>query len=257
MTTAYWWQGGGKLGQVTNLGDQLGPILLSHFAGIDVEWAPAADADIICSGSIIDALPTMGWDGYIVGAGLLREYAWVDLHYATVLGVRGELTRERVVNPHKSVALGDPGLLASDLVTRQPLRHAIGVVPHWSDTKLYAAEVARAQRGGWPTPFLIDVTGDPLGVISAISSCQKIVASSLHGIITADAFGIQRRAMPFPNMHSDVEGSSFKWHDYASSIGQPINFGVTQTAPAARVRSLQAEVYEMFHTLGSQHVQAA
>lgn len=257
MTTAYWWQGGGKLGEVTNMGDQLGPILLSHFAGIDVEWAPAAEADIICCGSIIDALPESHWDGTVVGCGLLREYAWVDLKAATVLGVRGVLTRDRVVNHHKSVALGDPGILVSELVTRQPISHAVGVVPHWSDTELYPREVARAERGGWPVPYLIDVTGDPIGVISAISSCHKIVASSLHGIIAADAFGLQRRAMPFPKMHSDVEGSSFKWHDYASSIGQPINFGVTQTAPALWVRQLQSEVYEMFQTLGRRHVQAA
>ncbi len=196
---AFWWTG------KANFGDALAPLLLAHFADLEVTWAPAALADIVSTGSILDALPA-GWAGIVAGSGKLHDRS-VHLGAARVLGVRGHLTREGAAG----VVVGDPGLLASELVATSR-RFALGVVPHWSDNELFARELAASRRHCYAEPRLNRVDGDPLAVIAEIGACHKIVSSSLHGVIVADSFGIPRRAEPFPLMAtSPHEGGRFKW----------------------------------------------
>ena len=77
MTTCYWWIGDNH--DQLNLGDSLSPVLLSHFADIDVTWAPPDEADIICTGSVLDVMPHTGWTGYVLGAGQLHDTTLTDL----------------------------------------------------------------------------------------------------------------------------------------------------------------------------------
>ena len=88
-------------------------------------------------------------------------------------------------------------------------------------------------------------------MLQEIGSCHKIISSSLHGIIAADAFGIPRRAERFPAMIYDAvhEGGDFKWRDYASAIDQPIEFGTLQSAPRGRIDQIQSDLFEMFQNL--------
>ena len=246
MTTAYWWQGSDTLGHITNLGDALNPLLLNHF-GLDVTWAPVADADLICCGSVIDHLPRTGWTGTIAGAGQLQESTTTDLFDATVLGLRGHLTRHRT-RFESDVVIGDPGLLAPVLVPAVPKTIDVGVIPHWTDTELWQRE-----RNG----VLIDVRDDPLDVITQIASCQEVVSSALHGIIIADAFHIPRRAEPFPAMRTNKwEGGEFKWRDYASAICQPIEFGTVQQPQYDRIQIIQQDLTAMFQQVKEIHAPA-
>lgn len=236
--SAYWWRGSNALGHVQNVGDALNPLLLQHF-GIDATWASAADADVVACGSIIDHLPRTGYTGIVAGAGQLQESTRTDLTDATVLGVRGFLTKERVQTTGYPV-IGDPGLLAPQLASGNPGTINIGVIPHWTDTELWERERCEGA-------VLIDVTDDPLSVISQIGSCNRVVSSALHGIIIADAFAIPRRAEPFPAMLTNPwEGRTFKWADYFSSIGQSVGFGNWGTAPQRRVHQMQRDLSDMF-----------
>mgnify|MGYP001769832243 CR=1 FL=1 len=55
-------------------------------------------------------------------------------------------------------------------------------------------------------------------VIDKILSCRHIVSSSLHGIITANAYGIPVRWIQFD---TNVFGDNTKYYDHFASIGRP------------------------------------
>ncbi len=248
MARAFWWQGSDSLGHVVNLGDALNPLLLTHY-GIDATWSPIADAIIVACGSVLDQLQRSGFTGTIAGAGQLQESTTTDLTDATVLGLRGFLTKERV-RCNGFPIIGDPGLLAPQLAAASPGTINIGVIPHWTDTELW-------ERGRCEGAVLIDVRDDPLDVIAQIGSCNRIVSSALHGIIIADAFGIPRRAEPFLSMRTNKwEGGGFKWADYGSSIGQPVEFSQWQQAPTRRITQMQSDLTAMFQQVKEIHVPA-
>jgi pyruvyltransferase len=229
--TAYWWKGH------PNFGDMLTFLLMERFADTTVEWAPAQEANIFAVGSILEAIPS-GWRGIVAGSGRLFEQSTLHLEDAIILGLRGPLSAKGVKGDY---AIGDPGLLADELVTVDK-EYNLGLVPHWSDT------VLETQFGQY-NPRIIRPEGDPLEVIREIGRCRKIVSSSLHGLIVADAFGIPRR-IELVGAKFIKEGGDFKFRDYHASIGMPFTVGVLQEAPRYNVQDRQSELYDMLASLG-------
>ena len=193
---AYWWRGH------ANFGDLLTPLILG-LAGVEAEWAAPKDAQLIGIGSIATHVPP-GWGGLIFGSGKPRMSEKIDLSTATVLALRGKLTANGS-GARGDFVLGDPGLLVSLLPIKASEDIPLGIIPHWEDRKL---------AGRYPKGELIDVQGDPLAVIAKIASCRRIVSSSLHGIIVADAFGKERRWERSPRAWP------FKFADYGSVVGR-------------------------------------
>jgi pyruvyltransferase len=232
--SSYYWRG------VPNFGDWLGPLLLKHFSDIDVTWASPVDADIVSVGSVIDVLKPE-FAGIIAGSGKLHEKTPVNFPNAKIFGLRGPLTARGVKG---DFTLGDPGLLADELVPRPNKTHNLGLVPHWSDdTLIYRKEFLKYE------PLIINPRDEPLKVLSQIGSCRKIVASSLHGIIVADAFGIPRRTETTPRFLK--EGGAYKFLDHAAAVGLPFELGVTQAAPRHTVTDLQHSLFDMLEDLGT------
>jgi pyruvyltransferase len=174
VPTSYWWKGR------PNFGDELGPLLLKRFADVDVDWAPVVSADLISVGSLLHLLP-QDWSGIVAGSGTLFENTPRRFNNAQVLGVRGPLTARGMRNAG-TLAIGDPGLLANELVVAHK-EHDLGLVPHWSDTDLEHRPEFKKYK-----PLIIRPDGDPKWVLRQIGSCRKIVSSSLHGIIVADGW---------------------------------------------------------------------
>lgn len=222
---AYWWKAG-----FSNFGDELTHEILK-FLGVSEGWSAPADADLVVTGSVLEHLPE-GWAGTVCGAGKLRPESAVDLANAQVLALRGKLTLAGVqgVDPN-SVVLGDPGLLIPRWVRQFPAKHELGIVPHWSDKELHS----RFRYG-----HLIDPTKPAIEVVSQIAQCKRIISSSLHGLIVADAYGIPRQAELFPNAHR--EGGDFKYRDYASVYDDTPHFGEMWTAPHDKVRRIQEDL---------------
>lgn len=244
---AYYWAG------KANFGDLLTPLILKHFCGVDSLWVDPLFADIVVAGSVLDVLPVM-YQGIVAGAGQLHDKTHADLRHAQVFGLRGKLTAERAMLNllAPDFVIGDPGLLVSEMVpAAAPGSIELGIVPHWSDQELFKTEWQRAKRYDYALPKLIDTTGDPVDVAAAIGSCKKIVASSLHGIIVADSYGVPRRAEKFPNIDSIHEGGTFKYRDYASALDQDIGFGILRTAPRDTVITIQAQLFAMFQRVAS------
>lgn len=226
-----------------NFGDLLTPLILAKFSRIESVWARPADAQIVVTGSIIEHLPP-DWGGIVAGAGRLHPEPRA-LPNAQVLAVRGPLSAKGFTG---WPAIGDPALLADELVPKTEKRYHLGLVPHWSDTTLEMNPIFARYH-----PLVIRVGDDPHRVISQIASCRKIVASALHGIILADAFGIPRRVEIAPAMTADParEGGLFKWQDYHASLGMDLVIGVTREADRNRVVERQHEIFDVLTEVGS------
>jgi len=236
MRTYYWTK-------KPNFGDLLTPLLLKRFTGLPSTLSTPQDAELVMVGSILHHLSS-DYKGVIAGCGALQP-----LHYwfpkANILAVRGPLTLHSIKSKKGYIVLGDPGLLADELVPPQDRIYELGVVPHWSDTQL-----AKDERFTKYDPKIIDVTQDPLKVITEIAQCKKIVSSSLHGIILADAFYIPRRIELAPDMISNpFEGGTFKWEDYSLSIGMKFKTGLTQEPERNKITERQHELYDVMQEI--------
>jgi len=229
---------------VPNFGDAMAPLLLSRFGDRESEWEPISRANVVITGSVLEHIPPL-WDGHVLGAGKLYEDSRLYLytHTATIWAVRGPLTA-RQMTPG-DYALGDPGLLADELVTVKTRDIDLGVVPHHTDHTL--AEDPQWFSKDWTTT-VIDPRGKPLEVIAAIGRCRKIVSSSLHGIITADAFGIPRRYEPNKEA-SRHEGGYFKFWDYSASIHTPFVPNKVIEASRFHVEDCKFQLYDAFRSM--------
>lgn len=226
MSKIYYWRG------KQNAGDRLTPWIIQRLQQPLVIREPE-DADLVVIGSILEHLPSQ-WEGTVCGAGLLRSTTRVDLTKANVVALRGYLTAANA-DFYGEPVFGDPGLLAPRFVSSSVAKYDLGVVPHWSDNEL-------ASR--FPYAKLIDpnILG-PEEFVRAISECKRIVSSSLHGVIIADAYGIPRQAEIFAQ--AATEGGDFKFRDYASVYDTHPHFGEMWTAPAHSVRRIQNELWRV------------
>lgn len=226
MRKAYWWR------RRPNFGDELNFFLLRQL-GVDFEWGTPADSELVVVGSILEHLPA-GWSGTVCGAGQLKPESQIDLTHARVLALRGKLTAAQVTGlpKHTHVTLGDPGLLAPRFVRQPVAKYELGVIPHWSDKTLHPRH---------PEGHLIDPAQPPDQVIAEIARCKRVISSSLHGLIIADAYGIPRQAELFPQ--AAHEGGDFKFRDYASIYDDTPHFGEMWRAPHHTVERIQDELW--------------
>lgn len=236
---AYWWR------EVPNFGDALAPFLLKRFAGLDVEWDTISHASVASVGSILEHIPPL-WDGYILGSGKLMENARLHLHTKTahILSVRGPLSARGLPG---SFTLGDPGILADELVGPQEKLWDLGIVPHWEDADLVSRFTALIPKQH--TCKVIHPSGDTLTILRQIGACHRIVTSSLHGMITADAFGIPRRVEICSKMGKD--GGDFKFRDYSASIQTPFEIGKMTEPSRFRIEDVKFAVFDAYQALGA------
>ena len=187
-----------------NFGDALGPAILKRL-GLKFELVERmGQADLVTCGSVL------GFGRFQNGCRFWGTGIMDDSHgglHPTVadtyefLAVRGELTRIYAKAPD-DVVMGDPGILVPELWTATGKRSGLGVVPHYVDKRQY--------------PFadrVINVQDDVDTVIRDIASCDRILSSSLHGLIVAQAYGIPAMRLH----HPAVKGGDFKWADYQSA----------------------------------------
>ena len=226
-----------------NFGDLLTPLLLKRFTGLSSKWSEPLESELVMVGSILHHLPKH-WEGVIVGSGKLYKETNVQFPNAKILAVRGPMTAAGLKG---NIVLGDPGLLADELVGYQDKKWELGLVPHWSDTVLEHNPIFLKYK-----PKIIRVVDDPLKVIKEIGSCKKIVSSSLHGIILADAFGIPRRIELAPDMINGInEGGTFKWLDYSASINMKLVIGQTQEIDYNLINDKQNELFQVLQEVKS------
>lgn len=207
----HWWKA------VPNFGDALSALIVGHVSGRGVEHAGPGTCDLFAIGSVLQvvrrkyrAVRDDGVKPWIWGSGLLHAVPTDFLDNVRFALVRGPVSAALL--GLKVSRFGDPGLLARDLLGDLPPQNdRIGLVPHHKqldDPKIHAALTRD------PALQLIDAREDPLRVCRQIAGCRHVIASSLHGLVVADSFGIGSTWM------SPGDESHLKYHDYAAGIGR-------------------------------------
>jgi hypothetical protein len=207
----FWWQG------VANFGDALSALIVAQVSGRDVAHAGPGGCDMLALGSLIQVMRRKyreprkdGVRPWIWGAGLLHSVPADFLDNVQVALLRGPVTAALL--GVKTSHFGDPGLLTPLILGTMPPRNdRIGLVMHHSqvDDPEVATLIARE-----PALELIDVGGDAKEVCRKIAACAHVIASSLHGLVVADACGVANTWL------SPGAQSHLKYHDYAASIGR-------------------------------------
>ncbi|HTL41897.1 MAG TPA: polysaccharide pyruvyl transferase family protein [Pseudolysinimonas sp.] len=192
---------------VDNFGDLLGPLLVERIAADEGLEEPAEPRRLLTVGSILHfAKP----GDTVWGTGINPK---ADRPLATPLdvrAVRGPVTQEALERQGIAVPAiyGDPALLWSRFWPAETYptgsRQPIGMVPNFHDAASYGDDAR-----------VILPRGQVHDIVSRILRCDFIVASSLHGIVIAESYGIPARLVP-----SGTEPPG-KYDDYYRGTGRP------------------------------------
>lgn len=224
-----------------NFGDVLTRNILNYF-GIEFKHTNMADnANMFCTGSIARlATP----NSTVIGSGIIRKNE--DLNPTVKWkSVRGPLTRARVIECGGECpeVYGDPALLLPLFCEPSEKKHKIGLVPHYQDYNKVKEQYSNYH-------VINVVNKDPLKVAREISACEKIISSSLHGIIASHAYSIPAARVSFSKLHGD--GSKFE--DYAASVDTDLKVSTVNTPiyTMGTVPNLQPLI-EIFKNTGKNH----
>ena len=210
----FWWKA------VPNFGDALSACVVAYLSGREVVHAGPGKADLFAIGSILQIArrkyseaKAYAQKPIIWGSGLLHAVSSLEfLSNVNIALLRGPITANLL--GIKTDQFGDPGLLVADIFAPAPSKtHRIGLVPHHS--QLEDPQIQALARGR-DEILLIDPRQDPATVCHQISACHHIYAASLHGLITADSYGVPSTWV------SPGDQGHLKYYDYAASIGRAL-----------------------------------
>lgn len=228
------WQG-------NNFGDELSPLLvqsvssLKAFKSVDRDLSALKGTLITGIGSILhDVMPNLASVDtlHIWGSGAHERLCQIEqpaiLPKVYVHAVRGPLTAACLnsvlgkanMTISSSYVYGDPGLLVPLIYpncqkARVPTCQ-VCIIPHKADESLAKDDFAfqRLELLGCAKT----TAESPETIIEWIVGCNKVISSSLHGIIIAEAFGIPSVWMQL--QYSQMSEGSFKYLDYYLATGR-------------------------------------
>lgn len=242
----YWWQ---RKNHPPNIGDYAAYDIVSRILaqrGRLITDKKDQDHKLVSVGSVLhfaqngDALWGTGLNGKIDRA----KNSFTDLD---VRAVRGPLTREFLQGKGINVpeVYGDPAILLpffypASLMERPEKKTDYIVINHMND------DMAQYD---YYRDALVSPMQYPGGFIESIVNTQRVVSSSLHGVIIAEAYGI-----PAVFYDSGSGESMFKYEDYAKGTGREsvpmtgsIEAGLTMDLPELPSLSAQATaLYKSF-----------
>ena len=129
--------------------------------------------------------------------------------------VRGYKTIDRLRSLGYKVPdiVGDPALLLP-LVYKNTIhkKYKYGIVSHYVDFE----EIKLIHDNNKDILLINLLTENIEHVIDAILQCEKIISTSLHGLIVANAYNIEAKWWKFSNK---LSGSNVKFYDYFESLG--------------------------------------
>ncbi len=217
---------------VNNFGDLLGPMITNKILVLNgaterkaVSFEELSDEHKLLSvGSVLH----FARDGDIIwGAGRNGKVS-DDAHSFSSLDVRmvrGPKTRAFLTNKGIDVPeiYGDPALLFPDLFEDRMTKWKKGIgglsiLPNLNDLTIRSSEGR-----------LINPRSEVWSVLQAIYESEVVVASSLHGFILAEAFGVKARLL---RSHAE---SDFKYQDYLEGTGrhEPCTYNSVREAISA------------------------
>lgn len=209
-----------------NWGDALNPVIIQKLSGLksfqikEYTINPKNEPIYTVIGSILD-WPILKNDKIlkntiIWGTGFMHESGRLCGKPKEICAVRGPLTRDNIIKSGLKCPeiYGDPALLYSRIYKPTlKKQYKLGVIPHQLDKE----NILLKNFNEDPEIRLIDIENPINSVVDQICSCKYIASSSLHGIITADAYGVPSVYIKLSEM---VLGNGFKFRDYFGSVGR-------------------------------------
>lgn len=194
--------------QPRNFGDEIGPHLVRALVGDQPE---PGTARLISVGSVLQ-FATSG--DVVWGAGINGKVRQRVRYPLDVRSVRGPLTRAILLG-HGVAApevFGDPALLFPTLFP--------DIAPEGSGGMLVVPNLNEMERATGDE--VLSPLGDPASVASRIAGSGFVVASSLHALVLADAYGIPSRPLVPAAEHP------LKYLDYYAGTGRAdVSFAAT------------------------------
>ncbi len=203
IVPAFWWDGH------PNFGDDLTPWLLPRY-GLVPQYREPRAAGLVGVGSLLEFLP-QEFSGAIWGSGLMRDQRH-PLPAASVLAVRGPLTAERI-GVKDEPAYGDPGLLVARHQARPVGDGRIAVVPH-GHHRPHVGLASLVQAAG-DAVRVVNVHQRAGAAVREIAASRAVITTSLHGLITADSYGIPA---VWTTLEPPLDGADFKFRDYEAAV---------------------------------------
>lgn len=196
-----------------NFGDCIAPYLLEKITGFQSFFVSNTEETehIALIGSLLDNGPLN--NTHVWGCGFAYEDSPV-YPPKKIYAIRGKLSRSKYLEANIECPdiLGDPALLLPRFYNPEiQKKYKVGVIPHVMDYISVLENYANRYEGF----VIIDLSKPVEFVINQILSCEKIISSSLHGLIVADAYGISSRWVEFSDK---VLGNGFKFRDYYSGM---------------------------------------
>ena len=214
----FWWNEKRIQGKAKeNYGDLLGKYLVEKISAKKVVFAWPKKWSLLDYFSPIyvtigSILTNVNHKCIVWGSGIIsKEY---PIKKAVFLAVRGPQTRAFLLKDGYEVpaVYGDPALLLpryfNPIVTK---KCKYGIVPHYDDYKIMAHWFQNND-----SIRVIDLMTDDIESKTVeLLECERIISSSLHGIIVAHTYGIPAVWQRFSNK---VFGDDIKYQDYFESV---------------------------------------
>ena len=205
----FWWN------ERFNFGDAINYELALNISKKEVEWVPSnySKEYYMAIGSILHRAnsKTLVW-----GSGLISKDSSPIEKPKEIFAVRGPLTRNRLLNLGIKCpdVYGDPALLFPIYFNPKiDKKYELGIIPHYVDKNNNFF-----QKTFNPDINIIDIEDkDPYNFVKEVLQCKKIISSSLHGLIIADAYDIPSIQVAFSNA---ITGGNFKFNDYFLSVNR-------------------------------------
>lgn len=209
-------------GRYVNFGDELAlviPHLLLARRGATLMDETPQTARIVTVGSSLHRAEdgTIVWGTGLHGASPARDHRYKKLD---VRAVRGPLTAKFLRSRDISVpeVYGDPGLLLPHICEGRFVRTGqkkVGLVPNLHEINFFIEELRKEE---FEDISVIDPRRAWNSVVRDILDCNFIIASSLHGLVVADAYGIPNRYVRLTEKENIL-----KYHDYYLGTGRVLD----------------------------------
>jgi len=150
----------------------------------------------------------------IWGPGFLDKTDLLRANPKGIYAVRGKLTRQKLLAQGIECPeiYGDPTLLMPRFYLPLKLNKTdrVGLIPHYSEMGIGIAK----EFPTWKYK-IINICSGVESVIKEVCECEKILSSSLHGLMVAHAYGVPYEWVKLSNM---LKGGDFKFLDFFSSL---------------------------------------
>ena len=212
---------------IPNFGDFVTPWLASYFTNrpiLNVRNIPSSEGAILGVGSIVQAFGENHKKIKVWGSGIISA----DNHLATatklkktrldhVYACRGELTKKFFNDydfSHSNI-LGDPALLFGKLY--EPKKNKIkkykyAIIPHYIHFKIFEEMKIK-------DCIIVDVRNELTSVIDQIANSEKVISTSMHGLIIAQSYNIPWLHL-YINNGRLLMGEEFKFEDFFSILNR-------------------------------------